>query len=98
MNRKLTTGLLLLVAAAPSVAFAARPVAKVGDLAAATGLTERQVRMLVGGHTAYAEYRSSYDWARRRFVHALGVQRYDDLMAGRPIRLDTGLRLAVVEH
>lgn len=93
MTWKLTM-CLLLVAVAPGVAFATPPVAKISDLAAVTGLTERQVQMVVGAHTAYPEYLTSYDWARRRFIHSLGVQRYSDLMAGREIMLDNGDRLA----
>jgi len=73
----------------------APPSTQISDLSAATGLTERQVQMVVGAHTAYAEYRTSYDWARRRMVQALGQARYEDLMAGRAIQLDNGERVAI---
>ena len=51
--------------------------------------------MVVGAHTAYPEYLTSYDWARRRFIQTLGVQRYNDLMAGHEIVLDDGHLLAI---
>jgi hypothetical protein len=82
----------------PCAAFAVAPVATLSDLASVTGLTERQVKMVVGAHTAYPEYLRSYDWTRRKFVHALGEQRYDDLMAGREIVLDDGRRLAFTDR
>jgi hypothetical protein len=97
MNRTLTTCVLLL-STIPGLATAAAPVAKISALAAATGLSERQVKMVVGAHTAYSEYRTSYDWARRRFVQVLGARRYNELMAGREIVLDNGQRLALVER
>ena len=67
---------------------------QIRDLAAATGLSERQVQMVVGGRTAYAEYRTSYDRVEQHFVKALGRERYRDLMAGREIVLDNGVRVA----
>ena len=88
----------LLLACAPGLAAAASPAANIRDLAAATGLTERQVQMVIGPHTAYAEYRTSYDWARHRFVQVLGQQRYDQLMAGNAIVLDNGQRVAVASN
>lgn len=88
----------LLLACAPGLAAAASPAANLRDLAAATGLTERQVQMVVGAHTAYAEYRTSYEWARQRFVKALGRERYEQIMAGREIVLDNGQRFAVASN
>ena len=97
MNRTLTTCVLLL-STVPGIAIAAAPVAQISALAAATGLSERQVKMVVGGHTAYSEYRTSYDWARRRFVQVLGVRRYNELMAGGEIALDNGQRVAMLDR
>jgi hypothetical protein len=97
MKRRLKNWLLLAVVI-PGFAAAASPSLQLRDLAAATGLTERQVQMIVGAHTAFAEYRTSYDWALQRFVRALGQQRYDALMAGREIVLDDGQRVAMVDH
>ena len=86
MKRKLTWGLLL--AAASAQVLAAGPSAQVRNLAVATGLSEREVQMVLGARTAFPEYRTSYDRVEQRFIKALGEQRYDDLMAGRDITLD----------
>jgi hypothetical protein len=94
MKRRLTI-CLLLAAAVPGLA-AAGSNSQIRELANATGLTERQVLMVFGPHTAYFEYLTSYDWARRRIVKALGTERYEDLMAGREIQLDNGQRVAVL--
>jgi hypothetical protein len=96
MKRKLETCLLAL-ALSPGLAFAG-PSLHIRDLAAATGLTERQVQMVLGARTAYAEYRTSYNWAEKRLVKALGEARYNDLMAGREIVLDNGVRVAFTDR
>ncbi len=93
MKRALTTGLLLF-ASAPGLIFAADPSAQIRDLAAATGLTARQVQMVVGARTAFPEYRTSYDRVEKRFIKALGEQRYSALMGGHGIVLDNGDRIA----
>jgi hypothetical protein len=51
--------------------------------------------MVVGAHTAYPQYLTRYDWARRRVVATLGHERYRELMAGREIVLDNGIRVAI---
>jgi hypothetical protein len=51
--------------------------------------------MVVGARTAYAEYRTSYNRVEARFIKALGEERYHDLMAGREIVLDNGVRVAM---
>lgn len=84
----------LALALAPSVVFAQPPL-QVHDLAAAIGLSDRDVQMVVGVHTAYPQYITSYDWARRRFVKALGQERYRELMAGRQIVLDNSVKVAL---
>ena len=90
--------LLALMAATPALA-GAGPHSHLADLATQTGLSERQVRMVVGGHTAYAEYLTQYDWARRRMVRTLGFDRYQHLMAGGDVVLDNGrhFSLAMLE-
>jgi len=93
MNIK-TKACVFLLAVVPGLALAGPPSTQIRDLSAATGLTERQVQMVVGAHTAYAEYLTSYEWARQRMVKVLGRQRYQDLMAGRAIELDNGQRVA----
>ena len=60
----------------------------VKQLAAETGLTENRVRMVVGPHSGYAEYRVTFNRSQRQFRNALGEERYNDLMAGRRIQLD----------
>ena len=92
MKRKFEICLLAL-ALTPGLALAGSSL-QIRDLAAATGLSERQVQMVVGARTAFAEYRTSYDRIERHFVKALGEERYRDLMAGREIVLDNGVRVA----
>jgi hypothetical protein len=87
---------VLALALAPGLAFAGSPL-QIRDLAAATGLNERDVQMVLGAHTAYPQYLTKYDWARRRFVSVLGQDRYEDLMAGREITLDNGIRVAIAK-
>ena len=93
MKRKLETCLLAL-ALVPGMALAGPPT-QIRDLAAATGLNERDVQMVMGAHTASPQYLTRYDWARRRVVNTLGEERYRDLMAGREIMLDNGIRVAI---
>lgn len=95
MKRNLTM-CMLFVAAIPGLVHAGGAALQVRDLADATGLSERQVQMVIGAHTAYPEYLTQYDWAKRKFVRALGKERYEELMAGREIVLDNGQRLAIV--
>ena len=68
MNIKIISGCLLALA---SVAPAYADDVDIEDIAARTGLSERQVRMVLGPHTPYAEYRTSYDMAERRVADAL---------------------------
>lgn len=97
MKARITTCVLLL-SVVPGIAMAASPPPKVSEIAGATGLTERQVKMVFGAHTAYAEYRTSYEWARHRAISVLGAQRYNELMAGREIVLDNGRRVALLDR
>lgn len=52
-----------------------------------TGLSARDVKMVLGARSGYAEYLASYDQTQKRFVRALGKPRYRQLMAGRRIEL-----------
>ena len=99
MNARLSLFALLSAAVLPLAAHAADsteikvivnapPAAEyvtVEQLARETGLSERQVRMVVGARTSYADYRYTFDRTQRRFREALGADRYRDLIAGRPI-------------
>ncbi len=58
------------------------------ELARETGLSERNVRMLLGARTPYAEYRCCYDSKLRQFRQALGESNYNKLMNGEPIVLE----------
>ena len=57
------------------------------QLAIETGLSVRQVRMMLGPRSPYAEYRMSYARTQERFREALGEERYQDLRSGQPIQL-----------
>jgi hypothetical protein len=57
------------------------------QLARETGLTERQIGMLVGARTAYAEYLASFNRVEKTFREAMGPERYEDFINGRPIPL-----------
>lgn len=48
-------------------------------LAQASGLSERQVQMVLGNRTSYAEYRISYDRVDRKFRDAVGPEIYRNL-------------------
>ena len=88
---------VLLLAALPLATSAAQRgnTTDIDDLADVTGLTPRLVQMVVGNPTAYAEYLTQYDFARHRMQQVLGAQRFEDLVAGRTIRLDDGRRVAI---
>lgn len=83
---------LCVVLALPGLAVAGGENLQVRDLAAATGLTCSEVKMVLGARTPYPEYFTSYARAQKRLEQALGEQRYRDLMAGREIVLDNGQR------
>ena len=74
MNAKriLPLGVLMLAACG---AAAARGY-DVTDLADRTGLTERQVRMVLGAPSVYAEYRTSYWIAEHRVMAAMSDPNY----------------------
>ena len=59
----------------------------VQQLSAETGLSPRHVRMVLGSRTDHADYRIVYAKKERQFRQALGEERYQDLLAGRPIPL-----------
>ena len=70
---------LVLLAPLLALGFAAAAEARTVDvtaLAERTGLTERQVRMVLGAPSGYAEYRTSYWIAERRVMAALSDPDY----------------------
>jgi hypothetical protein len=86
--------LCILLAAGSGIASAGETTEQIGNLAAATGLTSAEVKMVLGARTPYFEYLTSYARAQKRLEQVLGPQRYRDLMAGREIVLDDGQRFA----
>ena len=68
MNTKIICGIVFGLA---SIAPAFADDATIEDIAARTGLSERQVKMVLGPSTPYAEYRTSYDFARERVDQAI---------------------------
>ena len=87
--------LCAVLAALPGLAVAGGENLQVRDLAAATGLTCSEVKMVLGARTPFPEYFTSYDRAQKRLEQTLGKQRYRELMAGREIVLDNGQRFAL---
>ena len=87
--------LCAVLAALPGAALAGGGDLQVPDLAAASGLTPSEVKMVLGARTPYFEYLTSYARSQKQLEQALGKQRYDDLMAGREIVLDNGQRFAL---
>ena len=73
MKAKIAFIALALAASMP--AWAEQSKDPIGDLAQATGLSERKVQMIVGNRTAFAEYPYTYDRALKKFVGAIGEVR-----------------------
>ena len=53
----------------------------IGDLAQESGLSTRQVKMLVGARSGHAAYLASFDQVERKFVASVGQERYRALLA-----------------
>lgn len=69
---------------------AATPLAHAADesvaqLASQTGLTERNVRMVLGARTQYAEYRIVFNRVDRQFRESVGDVRYEQLTGRKPL-------------
>lgn len=82
---KTRIALIALAMAAATPAYASDSL--VGALADETGLTVRQVQMIVHNRTPFAEYRTSYTRSLAQFKRALGEERAEQLLAGDPIVL-----------
>jgi len=50
------------------------------QLAQETGLTERQVQMVLGNRTPFAEYRTSYQASVSKMQAAVGKARYEQMI------------------
>lgn len=66
--------------AATSSALAANPA--IAELSRETGLSERNIAMVVGARTAFAEYRTSFVRVERELKAALGKEGYERLQEG----------------
>ena len=80
------TALLAVALTATAPAFAGDN--SVAELAEYTGLSERQVQMIIGNRTPFAEYTRSYNRSLAQFKRALGDERVDQLLAGEPVVLE----------
>jgi hypothetical protein len=67
---KLNALFLAVGLAAAGTASAADADVEIEDIRAETGLREREVRMMIGAPSSYAEYRTSYRQARDRMARA----------------------------
>ena len=67
--------------------------ANVQRLAEATGLTNGEVRMLLGARTPSMEYMTSYERAQKRLAQSVGKARARALLAGEKVRFDNGLQV-----
>ena len=75
--------LLAAVLAATPLAHAADE--SVAQLASQTGLSERNVRMVLGARTQYAEYRIAFNRVDRQFRESVGDVRYEQLTGRKPL-------------
>ena len=78
MGKRIITGLAALLLAGAASAGSSR--VDVQSLADQTGLTTRQVRMVLGAHVAFAEYRTSFRPSQQKLRSALGEVQFDELV------------------
>ena len=81
MKPMMMAAAMALALAAATGAQASDSVRSLEDIAAQSGLTVRQVQMVLGAHIAYAEYRTSYARAEDRMVRTYGREHLDKLIA-----------------
>jgi len=82
---KTRTALIVLAMAAATPAYAAD---MVEVLAEETGLSERQVQMIVGNRTPFIEHRYNYVRSLKQFKRALGEELAQQLIAGETVVLE----------
>ncbi|MFC3550304.1 hypothetical protein ACFOLC_04675 [Lysobacter cavernae] len=88
MKNKLTIGLMLALAAGALPAAAVAGDGQSRALAEAAGITEYEVRMLMGwSPLTYYEFRSDHGRIERKIARALGDEFVQGLLAGKPMRL-----------
>jgi hypothetical protein len=71
---------LLLIAAASFTSPLMAGTTNIDDLAAQSGLSKQELRMLVGARTPYPAYRTSYERMRKQLIAAIGQTRYQELV------------------
>ena len=77
MGKRIRKGIARMLLA--GAAAAAEPV-DVQALADQSGLSTRQVRMVLGAHVAFAEYRTSFRPSQQKLRSALGEVQFDELV------------------
>jgi hypothetical protein len=65
----------------------------VKQLAEHAGISERNVKMILGCRTCYAGYTYTYQRALTKLKRAIGEENYQQLVAGEPVRLDNGIQV-----
>lgn len=91
MNTKSKLLAVALIAAFSAPSAFARNRLTVASVADEAGLSTRQVQMVLGTHTAFAEYRTSFARAREQLVRRIGLERYEELVvAYRAGAIETG--------
>jgi hypothetical protein len=81
---KARTCAFAMLALASGSAFAAHTTP--AEIAAGTGLTAREVSMVLGSSTGYAEFTTTYSKVYARLHRALGEERLQQLMAANGIK------------
>lgn len=85
MNARTASLIAAVLAIAPLAAYADDTVAQ---LSRETGLSERNLRMVLGARTPYVEYRTQFDRVTWDLKRAIGNENYRRLMKGEEIVLE----------
>lgn len=90
---------LAIALAVPASGLAAAPTSTdpIQLLANASGLTTRQVQMVLGNRTAFPEYLTGYEMVAARFARAVGPRIYRDVEDGRLTSADVHALTAMVD-
>ncbi|GAB3380936.1 hypothetical protein [Lysobacter fragariae] len=89
MKRKLMTTLLLALVAGAASGAASAGTPPGASLARAVGITEHEVRALMGwSPLTYYEFRQDHSRTAAKIIRKLGQERYDALMAGKPVLIE----------
>jgi len=88
MKSKSSVALFALIAGLSPLAASAGDVVEVKALAEISGLSQRQVSMLLHARTPHAESRYAFERIEEKFVRAVGEEQYRDMLAGKPVRFE----------